>query len=218
MNIGNTSALFAIRDPDVALMLRVRGGDDEAFQELVIRFQGRLITVLRHLVGDEQIAEDLAQETFLRVYQSKARYRGKNRFSTWIFTIAHNLAFNQIRNQSRNKQGPLPISESGSLPISHTTPRAAQKSAPESSLDRKELVQAVQTALESLNQRQRLAVVLNKFEDMGYEEIARVMGLGVPAIKSLLNRARVKLKENLTPYLDQGYSEGLPETLEDSDD
>lgn len=218
MNIGKTSALLALRDPDVGLMLRVRAGDDDAFQEIVVRYQGRLITVLRHLVGDEQIAEDLAQETFLRVYQSRARYRGQCRFSTWIFTIAHNLAFNQNRATSRRKQGPLPFTESGSLPISHSTPRATEKPAPESALDRQELVVAVQNALLELNQRQRLAVVLNKFEDMGYEEIAGVMGLGPTAVKSLLNRARVKLRENLAPYLHQAHSEGLPDPSEDADE
>lgn len=209
MTMGNTSAQLALRDPDVALMLRVRAGDNEAFQDLVNRYQGRLITVLRHVVGNEQTAEDLAQETFLRVYQSRAKYRGQHRFSTWIFTIAHNLAFNQLRNNARKKQDPLPFTESGSLPVTQTTPRAAKGPAPESFMDRKELIQAVQQALLDLNDRQRLAVVLNKFEDMGYEEIGKVMELGPAAVKSLLNRARVNLRERLTPFLDEASGQTI---------
>ena len=95
--VGSTSAQYAMRDPDVRLMLRVREGDPEAFAELVDRFQHRLLGILTHLVGRADEAEDLAQEVFLRVYRARADYHPQAKFSTWFFTIANNVALNALR-------------------------------------------------------------------------------------------------------------------------
>src|SRR5207248_10985751 len=99
MPIGQTSALMALRDPDIRLMLRVRDDDAAAFAELVERFQHRLVAVMHHLVGSPDEAEDLAQEVFLRVYRTRKKYRPKAKFSTWLFTIANNLALNALRDR-----------------------------------------------------------------------------------------------------------------------
>ncbi len=212
---GNTSAILALRDPDVALMIRVREGDDEAFKELIIRFHGRIHNFLKHMVGNEQTAEDLTQETFLRVHRARGRYRARCRFASWLFTIANNLALNRIRdNPSANLQ-PLPVTESGSLPMSHSTPRASVQEPVGKGMERAEVVAAVRAALDALNENQRAAIVLSKFEEMSYEEIGKILDLGPQAVKSLVNRARVRLKSHLLGVLDQIQSRPIEDMDED---
>lgn len=201
MSSGQTSALMALRDPDIRRMIRVRDDQPGAFAELVEAFQHRLVGVLSHLLGSPDEAEDLAQEVFLRVYRSRKSYSPKAKFSTWLFTVANNLALNAIRDGKRRRGVQLP-SESG--PLGPRPAEAlAQDRGPSASqaLRHRELAERVRLALDVLNERQRAAVVLNKFEDMGYAEIAEVMGLSVKAVKSLLSRARARLREVLEPYV-----------------
>jgi RNA polymerase sigma-70 factor (ECF subfamily) len=201
--IGETSQQMALRDPDIRLMLRVREDDSIAFAELVELYQHRLITVMHHLVSNKEEAEDLAQEVFLRVYRTRKKYRPKAKFSTWLFTIANNLALNTLRSRQRKPVVPLDVRDSGPL-----GPRPAEQlvlgreNQPSARMQQQELAAIVQKALEQLNERQRAAVVLNKFEDMNYAEIAEIMGLTTKAVKSLLSRAREKLRETLRHYLD----------------
>jgi RNA polymerase sigma-70 factor (ECF subfamily) len=101
---GQTSIQLALRDPDVALMIRVRDDDPVAFEELVRRYQDRLLTVMYHLVGNREEAEDLAQEVFLRVYRHRKEYHPQAKFSTWLFTIAHHLAQNVYRRRQRKPE------------------------------------------------------------------------------------------------------------------
>jgi RNA polymerase sigma-70 factor (ECF subfamily) len=206
--IGETSAQLALRDPDVRLMIRVRDDEPGAFEELVENYQHRLITVLHHLVGNGTEAEDLAQEAFLRVYRARKKYRARSRFSTWLFTIANNLALNALRARRRRAVVPLPASDSGPL-----GPRPAEQlvrdqgGPPSQRLQQRELAGIIQHALAGLNERQRMAVILNKFEDMNYAEIAETMDLTTKAVKSLLNRARTNLRAALIDYI---YMDGQP--------
>jgi RNA polymerase sigma-70 factor (ECF subfamily) len=203
---GETSAQMALRDPDIRLMLRVRDDDAEAFAELVELYHRRLVLVLQHLVNNAEEAEDLAQEVFLRVYRGRKKYRPKAKFSTWLFTIANHLALNVLRSRQRKPVVPLNLRDSGPL-----GPRPAEQlvqdqgPAPHQRLQQEELAAVVRQALEGLNERQRIAVVLNKFEDMNYADIAEVMGLTTKAVKSLLSRARENLREALKEYI---YMEG----------
>lgn len=208
---GQTSAMMALRDPDIRLMLAVRGGDQAAFAELVERYQHRLVGVLNHLVGHPQEAEDLAQEVFLRVFRTRHKYSPKAKFSTWLFTIANNLALNALRDRHRRQTIPLDARESGAGPA----PTADRGPPPGQPLQQQELADVVRKALDDLNERQRVAVVLNKFEDMGYAEIAEVMGLTMKAVKSLLSRARGKLREALQPYIEM---DGIAPPADDDDD
>jgi len=199
---GQTSAIMAMRDPDIRLMLRVRGGDEAAFAELVERYQNRLVGILNHIVGHSDEAEDLAQECFLRVYKTRHKYTPKAKFSTWLFTIANNLALNAIRNRQRRHALPLDLRDSGQHGLRPADPGVADReSPPTQQLQQQELTAIIRRALEDLNERQRVAVVLNKFEDMNYADIAEVMGLSPKAVKSLLSRARSKLREALQPYI-----------------
>jgi RNA polymerase sigma-70 factor (ECF subfamily) len=208
MAIGQTSALMALRDPDIRLMLRVRDDDAAAFAELVERFQHRLVGVMHHLVGNPDEAEDLAQEVFLRVYRTRKKYRPRAKFSTWLFTIANNLALNALRDRQRRPALPLEVRESGPLGPRPTEAAAAARDAPPAhNLQQQELADVVRRALDGLNERQRVAIVLNKFEDMNYADIADVMGLSTKAVKSLLSRARTGLREALQGYI---YMDGAP--------
>jgi RNA polymerase sigma-70 factor (ECF subfamily) len=211
MPIGQTSAQMALRDPDIRLMLMVRDDDPVAFAELVERFQHRLIAVMHHLVGSADEAEDLAQEAFLRVYRNRKKYTPKAKFSTWLFTIANNLALNALRDRQRRPVLPLEIQESGPLGMRPTEPSAAARDAPPThNLQQEELAAVIRRALDDLNERQRVAIVLNKFEDMNYADIADVMGLTTKAVKSLLSRARSKLREALQGYIYMDAEPPLP--------
>lgn len=187
-------------------MLAVRAGDVQAFEELMLRYQGRLVTVLEHWTGQRDLAEDLTQEVFLRVYRARLTYAPESKFSTWLYTIANNVASNARRRQSLRREvspQPAPGAESGPQPLEQLAV-AASGQTPSRQLDRAEMRTVVRAALATLNERQRMALLLNKFENLGYEEIATAMQLSVQAVKSLLCRARVNLRQVLEPYLQQG--------------
>lgn len=201
---------YALRDPDVRLMLEVRDGSAAAFEELMLRYQSRLVTVLEHLVGSRDQGEDLAQEVFLRVYRARRRYTPGAKFSTWLFTIANNVASNALRSKSRRREINLVGRASGPLgadPISQML-QAASGQMPTRQLDKAEMREIVRVAIATLNERQRMAVLLNKFEGLGYAEIAVAMDLSAKAVKSLLSRARVSLREVLEPYIENGKKLG----------
>lgn len=216
MPIGQTSALMALRDPDIRLMLLVRDDDAIAFGELVERFQNRLVAIMHHLVGSPHEAEDLAQEVFLRVYRTRKKYTPKAKFSTWLFTIANNLALNALRDRHRRPVLPLELRDSGPL-AAQTLSAGVRDEPPTHGLQQQELAAVIRQALDGLNERQRMAIVLNKFEDMNYNDIADVMGLTTKAVKSLLSRARAKLREELQGYIYMD-TEPPPDTGEGGED
>jgi RNA polymerase sigma-70 factor (ECF subfamily) len=215
---GKTSAQLALRDPDIRLMHRVRDDEPGAFEELVVRYQHRLVAVMHHLVGNAEEAEDLAQEVFLRVYRSRKKYHAQSKFSTWLFTIANNLALNSLRRRQRRPVVPLEVRDSGPL-----GPRPAEQlvhdrtNQPTHAVQQQELAALIRQAVDALNERQRMAVVLNKFEDMNYAEIAAVMGLTTKAVKSLLSRARSNLRAALAGYV-QMDSQAVPQTPEEDEE
>lgn len=205
---GQTSAQMSLRDPDVRLMLRVRADESGAFEEMVAQFQHRLVGIMNHLVGNAEEAEDLAQEVFLRVYRARKTYHPRCKFTTWLFTIANNLALNSLRARQRKPAVPLPAQDSGPLgarPAEQLVPDP--RSGPMRKVERGELAEVIRQALDGLNERQRMAVVLNKFEDMNYAEIAEVMGLTTKGVKSLLSRARTNLRAALSGYI---FMDGEP--------
>ncbi len=193
-------------DPSTALMLRVRDGDAEAFEELVGLWQDRLVTLFRHHTGDHSTAEDLAQEVFLRVYRARAGYQPTAKFSTWIHTIANNVASDlRQRAYRRLERGvPMNVSASQSGIGLEQIAVAASGQRPARQADRGELQDMVQRAIAGLGDNQRMAVLLAKFEDCSYDEIAAAMGLSVAAVKSLLHRAREQLRAALEPYEREG--------------
>jgi RNA polymerase sigma-70 factor (ECF subfamily) len=193
------------RDPDVRLMLQVKSDVQGAFEVLVERYQHRLLGVMIHLIGRPEEAEDLTQEVFLRIYRARKGYRARAKFSTWLFTIANNLAMNHLRGKGRNPTVSLGHEDTGSQPLRRGDQLVlAQDGTASGQMRKAELSEVVREALEGLAEDQKMAVLLNKFEEMSYQEIAEVMGRSDAAIKSLLARARTNLRERLEPYLRTG--------------
>lgn len=191
-------------DPDVQLMLRVKSGDEFAFSELVERYQDRLVAIFSTVLGgDSAAAEDLAQEVFLRIYRARNGYQPTARFSTWLYRIANNLASNSRRAAGRRKEKQLAPAESGPLGFNPQEKILAEKSAlmPARQLDKRELQGLVLQALDQLNERQRMAILLHKFENLSYAEIGESMELTEEAVKSLLSRARDNLRSALEAYV-----------------
>ena len=187
-------------DPDVRLMLAFRAGDDSALSDLYRRWAGPLLRFLERMVKERATAEELLQESFIRVHQAKDRYEPEARFSTWLFRIAHNLANNRRRDDGRRKEVGFGGSDGGPRPEEQIL---KEKSGlmPTRQLDKSELQKVVQESLETLNDRQRMAVLLHKFEGMSYSDIAEAMELTPAAVKSLLSRARESLRGKLEPYV-----------------
>lgn len=208
---------YDLVDPDVQLMLQVRDGSAAAFEQLVERYQARLTGILEHLVPRQGQAEDLAQEVFMRVYRARESYQPTARFSTWLFTIANNVASNAIRKLSRRKEVNLQMSQSGQS-LTHPLENLAKDASglmPARQLDRVEISEMVTLAIHSLGERQRMALLLSKYEQMGYEEIANAMGITIQAVKSLLSRARANLRDILQPYMKSGQ---LPDVISTNSD
>lgn len=207
VSVTDSSATnYEVLDPDVRLMLQVRDDNAAAFTELVTRYQNRLLTLLANLVPNRQQAEDLAQDVFLRVYRSRKSYQPDAKFVTWLYRIATNLASNAVRSQSRRREvhvAPPASDETSPLSLDQLA-KAASGALPTRRLDKAELSEVVRAAMESLNEQQRVALMLSKFEEMGYQEIADTMGLTVSSVKSLLWRARENLRTMLEPYVTEG--------------
>ncbi len=207
LSTSESSALnYELNDPDVRLMLEVRDDSATAFEELMLRYQNRLVTVLDHLVGQRDLAEDLAQDVFLRIYRARKRYVPGAKFSTWLFTIANNVASNALRSQSRRREinWRRPPGESTGANSLDQLAQAASSLMPARQMDKSEMRDVVREAISTLNERQRMAVLLSKFESMSYEDIAETMQMTPQAIKSLLSRARGNLRAVLEPYLERG--------------
>ena len=196
-----------VGDPSTELMLRVRDGDSEAFAELVVMWRDRLVTLFLHHTGDHATAEDLAQEVFLRVYRSRATYQPTAKFTTWVHTIANNVSRDLRQRAYRRLERGVPATASASSSSLGLDQLAVAASGllPARLADRTELQAVVQDAIAGLGERQRMAVLLAKFEQCSSEEIAAAMQLSVPAVKSLLFRARDQLRTALKPYLQEEH-------------
>jgi RNA polymerase sigma-70 factor (ECF subfamily) len=183
-------------DPDIAAMLRLQGGDDLALNEIMSRWQRPVTSFLYRLTGDQSTALDLAEETFVQIYQSRSRYRPSGSFSTWIFSIASNLFRNLAR--WRRRHSALSID---TPPSSDEQPLADQladpKPTPAETALTSERAAAVQAAVLSLPDDQRQTVVLFEYERLSHEEIGKVMNCSAKAAESRLYRARAALREKL---------------------
>ena len=192
---------MASNESDVALMQRVRDGDQNAFRELVERHQRAVINVICRSLGDAWEAEDLAQRVFVQVYRSAPRYKPTAKFTTWLFTIVHNAILNEHRRRARHAAESLEALAQPENP-EETGVHVADSSAadPAQEVAHRELQEKIQEAVGRLPAQQRTAVILCRYEGLSYEEIARVLKCSVSAVKSLLHRARQTLKDKLRGY------------------
>lgn len=191
-------------DPDAALMLRVKGGDILAFEQLVEKYKQPVVNLIGRTLADHTEAEDLAQNVFVQVYKSAHRYEVSARFSTWLFTIARNLCLNEIRRRSRHPADSLDegYADNEDHPIRQV--EDGKNVGPTESVLQEELEAVLQQALMELPENQRTAILLCRQEDVSYDEISQILGCSLSATKSLIFRGRETLKQKLKPYLRTG--------------
>lgn len=190
-------------DPGVKLMLAYQAGDEAAFDRLVERYSSLVYALLARFLGGRSGREDLVQEVFLRVIRSRARYQPTARFSTWLYRIVFNLSVNETqRGAPEGLSLDRPLGEGGELDLRHLA--QADVEDPSAGLERDDVVRAVREAIAALPENQRMALVLAKYHDQPYVEIAQVLGSSEKAVKSLIHRARETLRERLAPLLAQG--------------
>ncbi len=194
-------------DPDAALMLRVKAGDATAFATLVDKYKQPILNLAWRTIGDPTEAEDLAQNVFVQAWKSAPRYTATAKFSTWLFTIARNLCYNEIRRRVRHPAESLDQTrdEAEEQPLHQVEDRRVTAAGDE--VLREELEHKVEAAIQALPENQRTALLLCRQEELSYEEMAAVLGCSLSATKSLIHRARETLKARLKPYLHTGVWE-----------
>ncbi len=205
MTRGSSPAMHASsipdEDSDAAIMLRVREGDDAGFTYLIEKYRKQIIHYMFRMTGNQAIAEELAQEVFLRVYRSRESYRAEAKFTTWLYRIATNLGVNHARDHKHEKAAQnvyldQPDSETG------TTPDVADsRLTVEQKLMHNERLAGIKAQVMALPERQRQAVLMHKYQEMDYREIGDVLKLSESATKSLLFRAYQTLRERLKDYV-----------------
>jgi RNA polymerase sigma-70 factor (ECF subfamily) len=203
LGIAETHIGQAAVDPtsDAAIMLRVAAGDESGFNYLVAKYHRPMIHFLFRMVRDQAIAEELAQEVFLRVYRSRESYRAEAKFTTWLYRIATNLGVNHARDtkqerSARNVYLDAPDEETGTTPeVADDEPTVEQR------LLRDERMAAIRKHVLALPDRQRMAVLMHKYQGLDYREIGDVLKLSESATKSLLFRAYQTLRDKLKDFV-----------------
>ena len=172
-------------------------GDMAAFEQLVERHQRLVVGTVGRMLGTNSDAEDIAQQVFVRVWKNVRRYEPRAKFTTWLLKITRNLVFNELRRRSRHPAVPLQSeTDEEERPL-----KDENAVSPDATLLQQELQQAVDAAIAQLPETQRMAVILRRYEELSYEEIAEALDQSVSAVKSLLFRARTELRESLKRYL-----------------
>ena len=187
---------------DVQLMLDVKAGDEESFDFLLQKYRSPLVNFLNRMVRDQAMAEDLAQEVFLRVYRARKQYTPSAKFTTWLFRIATNLALNSVRDNRHQRMG---ISIDAGVDGEDSSPLElpAREMRIDEHMIARDRAEIIRRAVWSLPEKQRAAVLLHKYEEMDYGEIAKVLECSESALKSLLFRAYETLRVELAPLMAQ---------------
>jgi RNA polymerase sigma-70 factor (ECF subfamily) len=197
-------------DPDAELMLRVKRGDDAAFETLVEKYKQPILNLVFRTLPDPNEAEDLAQNVFVQAYKSAHRYRATAKFSTWLFTIARNLCLNEIRRRTRH---PAESIETGRPEHPDEPARQFRDERifhPGETCLQIELEGKIEAALRELPENQRIAILLCREDELSYEDISAVLGCSLSATKSLIHRGRETLKAKLKEYLRSGHWDSEP--------
>jgi RNA polymerase sigma-70 factor (ECF subfamily) len=195
-----------LSDPDNELMKKIGSGEVAAFKQLVEKYQRMVMATVYRYTGSRHEVEDLAQEIFFKIYKAAKRYTPQAKFSTWLYRVVANHCFNYRRNQKRDITViSLDHSFSGedepSLQLAET-----EEKQPENKVLQKEIEEALKKAINELPDRQRMAIILYRFEGLSYREITKVLGCSLSSVESLLFRAMTSLKEKLKQ---RGWSDGV---------
>lgn len=184
---------------DVALMLETAKGNERAFRQLIERHQNAVIGTVARMLNDAHEAEDIAQQVFIRLWNSAPKWRHDAKFTTYLYTIMRNLVFNESRRRSRKKE----ISLEEQQENHPAAMRADGGLSPDEGMEKRELHRSIDAAIAALPEQQRLAVVLRTFEGLDYEDIAKALDTSVSSVKSLLFRARGVLREALSGNMER---------------
>ena len=182
-------------------MLRYQAGDDSAFEQLVALYQETVFNLLFRFTGTREGIEDLAQEIFLRVVRAKRSYKPAAKFGTFLYKVVFNLCVNETRARRKLRMSSLDAEDPRREGKRRSDPPDPKARAPLESIESEELAARLRGILETLPETQRMALVLNKYHDLSYREIAEIVGSTDKAVKSLLARARRNIRERLVPYL-----------------
>jgi RNA polymerase sigma-70 factor (ECF subfamily) len=183
-------------DPDVELMLRLKNGEDLTLNELMTRWQQPLVAFIYRYIGHQADALDLAQETFVRVYQSRSRYTARAKFASWLFTIAANLCRNYVRRWERGGGTAMESLDADSTNTSEWV--LTSDNSPDQAAIKSELISSVKEAITRLPHDLKTVILLYEYEDRSYEEISSVLGCTIKAVEMKLYRARKLLRELLS--------------------
>jgi RNA polymerase sigma-70 factor (ECF subfamily) len=197
----------AMTRSDVQLMLDVKAGDEASFGILLQKYRSPLVNFLFRMVRDRATAEDLAQEVFLRVYKARAQYSPSAKFTTWLFRIATNLALNSVRD---NRHHQMDVSIDG--PVEEDEAPPMQLPSRDMRIDEhmveRDRAEFIRQKISALPEKQRVAVLLHKYEEMDYADIAKILECSESALKSLLFRAYETLRVQLAPLVSQPGERG----------
>ncbi|MGH9680637.1 MAG: RNA polymerase sigma factor [Candidatus Acidiferrales bacterium] len=187
---------------DVKLMLDVKAGDERSFELLLRKYRTPLVNFLYRMVRDTAVAEDLAQEVFLRVYRARNDYAPSAKFTTWMFRIATNLALNSVRD-NRHRQMEVSMDQPANGGEEDSRPYEVPDRAPtiEQEMVARSRSEMILRAVHALPEKQRAAVLLHKYQELDYDEIARILECSESALKSLLFRAYETLRMQLAPLV-----------------
>ncbi len=197
--VSNAGLLAGMSDAEI--MLRVKGGDDNAFTYLIEKFRRPLLGFMYRLVHNPAVSEDLAQEVFLRIYRSRGSYSAEAKFTTWMYRIATNLAMNHARDTKHDRpEVKVSLDETDentglSLDVADARPNVEQD------ILHRERMAAIRKEIATLPERQRMAVIMHKYQEMDYKQIADVLHLSESATKSLLFRAYESLRDKLKGFV-----------------
>jgi len=196
-----TVTAAAASDPDVALMLRVQGGDEAAFRELFRKHSPRVFGYARRLVGSDARAEEVVQDVFIQVFRFRTRYRPEARFSTWLYKIVTNFCLNDLRRPERRRRVDLWAPRDGEEQAEG--PQIADPTAvdPEAGAAGRQLAVRLEAALAALPPKQRAAMLLSRMDGLNYEDVATALGCTEGAVKALVFRATQTLKATLKEFL-----------------
>ena len=186
-DIRNTS------DPDADMVKGVSEGDEEAFEQLVEKYQHSVLSTIFRYVGDRAEAEDIAQEVFLKVWRHTKNFKGKSRFSTWLYRIVVNQCLGYRGKHKETLE-----------PLDATIEKEVGSETPEVEAERRKEAEIVRKAVDELPSRQRIALILSKFEGKSYKEVAQIMGVSLSTVESLIFRAKASLKRKLLPLKRKG--------------
>ncbi len=194
----------AADDPDAQLMLQVRAGSEEAFNELVERYEDRVRGIITHLMGGIAYADDLTQDVFLRVYRARSTYVVGAKFSTWLFTIVNHVVLNARRGLARRHEISFDHDAASGHRFAESMSRNRPDAAPSHNAETKEVASLVRGCINRLAPRQRVAVELCDIEGLSYSRVAKAIGTSPDAAKSLIHRGRLNLKQMLATHVLKG--------------